>query len=171
MSNAQRVDLYVPRDARVQMVLGILPASAIVGTKTDGDRIVVDFEGNKHGAVNLKKYEGRVEVAVGRHLTEYPTTARRSVALEEVVRVGSATYFPEYGTVVTEIDEPEALAEWLGSEPLPAINGSAEMRGRFAAKALRRMSSSEQIDAHLKASTTGQSLIDLLMNRILSEEP
>lgn len=171
MANPQRVDLYVPRDPRVQALLGILSASAIVGSEVDGDEIVVDIEGDKYGAVNLKTYEGRVEVAVGRHLTKYPTTARRSVHLAELVRVGCATNYPEYGTIITEIDEPEALAAWLSPEPLPAVNGSAELRDRIAGKAMRILSHHDLVEASLKSQATGKSLTDVIVDKALSEQP
>lgn len=64
------------------------PGSAIVGVDTGAPEILVDYEGNRHGAVNLHRYWQRVAQAAGRHLARYPTIARSQVPREELIPVG-----------------------------------------------------------------------------------
>ena len=106
--------LYVPA-AGAAFGAMVLPGSAIVGSP-DGDRIRIDYEGNRYRSANLVTFADRARQAAGRHLERYPTIARAWVAPANLVVVG--TY--EYPGGPLSITDPAALARWLGLTDLPA---------------------------------------------------
>lgn len=88
------------------------PASGAVAYCRNG-QLLVDFEGNRYGAVNIVTWADRVFHAYGRASTGYPTTARAGV------------FDPNSYVVVGELDvnerrvrvDPAAaglLEAWLG---------------------------------------------------------
>ena len=88
------------------------PGSGIVGVPYDEGRILVYFEGNRHGAVNVVTFADRVLHAASRLAHDTPTGALAAVPAEDVQQVG--TYDPKTGTV--RLDDEKALARWLGGE-------------------------------------------------------
>jgi hypothetical protein len=102
--------LFVPRPGSATAAQ-IDPGSAIVGVDTGEPTILVDYEGNRHNAVNLRRYWQRAAQAAGRHLSRYPTIARSRVPREDLIPVG---WFDGASQEIT-LDAPgEALAAWLG---------------------------------------------------------
>jgi len=109
----QKIAVYVPATMRLAHVKA---GSAIVGTPFRGG-VLVDYEGNLHGAANLKTYADRALHAWGRHVKRYPTVARALVEPYEVVQVGS--FDPEAGVVaVFRGTQHGALKRWLGVDDL-----------------------------------------------------
>lgn len=103
------IAVYVP----VGQALTIREGSGIVGTLQENGRVMIDYEGNLYGAVNIVTFADRVHHAWGRHSVHYPTVARALVPTDAVARVG--WYDPEAGVV--DLDGPEdeaALSAWLG---------------------------------------------------------
>lgn len=107
--------VYVPAvDSRIRAT--IRKGSGIVGTieapPGEGGRLVLDFEGNLYRAENIKTYADRVLHAAGRHTQRYPTVARISARLADVVCIG---YWDEgHGRVVPVLDDGwKVLEEWL----------------------------------------------------------
>lgn len=102
--------VFVPQPGAVER-LGILPGTAIVGTR-QGALLRIDFEGNRYGAVNLRRFEERVRCAHDRHVSGYPTTARMLVAHDDMAIVGF--FDPEAGLLVVD---REVLDEWNARQP------------------------------------------------------
>lgn len=100
-------NIYVPVDPTSQS-LGLLRGSAIVGLPEDG-RILIDFEGDAYGAVNLRTYAGRLTCALDRRVTMYPTKARMSVATADLMPVGTAVFVSGIGGLISDIYLPEVL--------------------------------------------------------------
>jgi hypothetical protein len=122
------VDVFVPRPGG-RLAVTIDARSGIVGTpirewfKNDGEDpedaedgiLVIDYEGNRFGAANIRTYADRVMQAAGRHAVHYPTVARQTVPgwQDELLRVG--VYVPNEKQVNVADDESMAhLATWLG---------------------------------------------------------
>jgi hypothetical protein len=112
------MNVYVPIAGPAQEV--ILRGSGIVGTEvpTLPPQVVIDYEGNAYGAVNLRTWADRVARAADRHETRYPTVARMTVRVEQLLWVG--VY--ENGQVTLHDKNAEwAVANWLGlGDELPA---------------------------------------------------
>lgn len=108
-------NVYIPRPGSL---LDLAAGSGIVGTFQDKTRILIDFEGNIYGAVNLATWADRIHSAAGRAETKYPTTARRSVRISDLVLVGS--YESDTGEVdlsQSELSPEETrtlVEEWTG---------------------------------------------------------
>lgn len=120
------ISIYVPDHADVLAGLTIDPGSGIVGspfnawnehaellTNDPDEVLVIDFEGNRHGASNMVTFADRVRHAHGRHVEHYPTIARLMVKAEAMTAVGQ--FHPDEGRVQVENDDQLALlARWLG---------------------------------------------------------
>lgn len=78
----------------------------------DNGRVLVDFEGNRYGAANIVTYADRVYHAYGRMVDDYPTVARNYLKAEQLLQIG--WFEPEDGVV--DVNDYDALAEWLGVE-------------------------------------------------------
>jgi hypothetical protein len=84
--------VYVPvADSRLRGV--IRRGSGIVGTAIPGPgrRVLIDFEGNLYGSLQMGEYEERVFHAYDRHVWKgrgYPTVARMIVEAEQLLEVG-----------------------------------------------------------------------------------
>lgn len=116
-----RLNVYIPRQGS-RLASVITTGSGIVGSTEkfpDGDRIVIDYEGNIYGASNVKTYADRLDVAAGRHLFNYPhrypTIARMYLPrdTDELIKIGSFSTGPtNYKGLVLE--EPvEVAAHWV----------------------------------------------------------
>ena len=104
------INVYVPAPGS-HVRRTIAEGSGIVGTMED-DRLLIDYEGNLYGAVNIKTFADRVDVAWGRHRVRYPTVARMLVKPEEMRHVGE--YDQELGVVL--VHDLPALANWISVE-------------------------------------------------------
>lgn len=124
-------DLYVPCDTNLRSV-SVDPRSAIVGTparqwverreaKIDGrlprmvagdTNLVIDFEGNRYGAQNMRTYADRAMHAAGRQHECYPTVARCIIPSRLLVRVATLDYDREQVRCLDE-DGVLALMRWL----------------------------------------------------------
>lgn len=73
---------------------GILPGSAIVGSKLTDFAFLCHYEGWAHGAMQYRdldawgKWQAGIKHAAGRALTEYPTSARQVLTKKDLVEVG-----------------------------------------------------------------------------------
>lgn len=101
--------VYIPHHS-----LGIDEGSGVVGHDTGGDRILVDFEGNRFGASNIITFADRVYHAASRQEHDYPTIARKFVPRELLVEIG---WFDGDRVQVPPGNE-DALATWLGTHTL-----------------------------------------------------
>lgn len=75
--------------------------------------MVLDFEANMYGAVNIRTFADAVHHAAGRHMwgpEGYPTRARTEVGEDEVVEVG----FYNGERVDVHAEQRATVAEWLG---------------------------------------------------------
>jgi hypothetical protein len=81
-------------------------------------RVLVYYEGNRYGAINLRRYVERAVCAAGRMRERYPTVAMGALPEEELMRVGVLDYTKR----VVRIDD--------GLKPLVEkwINGSLVIR-------------------------------------------
>lgn len=107
--------VYVPAPDH-PAVADIAPGSGVVG-RAQGAMVLADFEGNLHGADNIRTLADRLHHAAGRAATRYPTVARRLVPAEALLAVG--WYDEQSGRLVPDDAEAEAhLAGWLGRQAL-----------------------------------------------------
>lgn len=106
------VRVYVPAGGAVS-VANIDAGSGLVGTPSvTGERVTIDYEGNRFGASNLVTYADRVWHAHGRHVEDYPTVARSFVPAADVVEVGHVDLWR--GVVALDGDDSrELVARWL----------------------------------------------------------
>lgn len=97
--------------------------SAIIGTMTGNalykDLVTIDYEGNVYDCPSLRRYEDRVHVALGRHVEQYPTTARCAVQASSLLEVGHFVQASD-GIQDAVITNASALRGWLGPEELEA---------------------------------------------------
>lgn len=84
------IDVFIPAISDPLRAV-IEPGSGIVGT-TEGERTIIDYEGNLYGAQNIVTWADRVMIAAGRHSVRYPTVARSWVKPEALIRVASYEY-------------------------------------------------------------------------------
>lgn len=91
----------------------ILAGSAIVGRPDGGEFVLCDFEGNLHGAKNLKTHGARLRHAAGRHLTHYPTKARMAIPLADLIEVGRYDYETNSLFMVDDLDAQRAWGAWV----------------------------------------------------------
>lgn len=126
------IDVYLPNDEALARM--IVPGSGIVGRASlFPERIALDYEGNIYGAVNMRTFADRVQIAASRAAANYPTVARALVERERVKRIG--VYDEHRGTVtLTEPNAEAELAAWLGVRELPLVeletSDGATMRRR-----------------------------------------
>lgn len=122
-------NLYVPRP---DFPLACDAKSAIVGSparqwmedreaRADGrsprmvapdTNLVIDYEGNRYSAMNMRTYADRAAHAAGRQKEFYPTVARMIVPAKRLIRVATFDYEQEQ---VRCLDESAVLLlmEWL----------------------------------------------------------
>ena len=86
-----QLTVYVPAEGS-QLAKDVAPGSAIVGDENSAVTVLVDYEGNLYGATNLHEFDVRLEIAAGRHVEKYPTTARRAVPKTSVQAVATYDY-------------------------------------------------------------------------------
>jgi hypothetical protein len=88
---------------------GIAPGSAIVGSELPNGLIRIDYEGGIHGQVGFESFDRRAMQAAGRHIANYPTSARMTVSAVEFQPVG------EYNTDTwtLRVANQAALDAWL----------------------------------------------------------
>ena len=103
--------VYVPREGTSARA-AIAEHSGVVGTPIKGGRVLLDFEANMYGAVNIQTFADAVHHAAGRHTEGYPTRARAEVDGAEVVEVGS--YNGDRVDIYPE--QFRTVADWLGVE-------------------------------------------------------
>lgn len=89
------------------------PGSAIVsrvGSEREG-RLMVHYESNRFGAVNMHRFVEKAFHAAGRAVERYPTAARAFLRADELVAVAVFDYDDRS---ITEITSPDALRAWAG---------------------------------------------------------
>ncbi|BCB22300.1 hypothetical protein [Bosea sp. ANAM02] len=120
------IGIYVPRPGSPAETM-IRPHSAVVATIEDGaDMASCFFEGNVHGAQNLRSFHDRLVVAAGRLTCDYPTTARALVPVGDLIKV--ASYDPRF-LAVRDVTDGKRLSDWAG-EPVESITGVTLPVGR-----------------------------------------
>ena len=99
--------VYVPAHHSV-LRRTVLPGSAMVGVDTGAHRSLVDYEGNRYGAENMRLYSERLLHAAGRHVDQYPTVARLWARHIDLIEVGSY----DYETRALTVTNPTELEAW-----------------------------------------------------------
>lgn len=116
----QKLRVFVPDEGALAH---IARASAIVGADERDGHILIHFEGNLYGAVNLVRFIDRVSLAAGRLTRRYPTVAKALAPVDHLVEVGSYDVDKDEVTVT----RGAALAAWLGmTEGVPSKFGSTD---------------------------------------------
>jgi len=108
------VNLYVPE--KHPSVAHIVRGAGIVGRANEpapGPQVEIYYEGNLHGAVNLKDWESRVVVAAGRLAVRYPTIAR-AVVPEHALRVVGT--FDTESWSIQAVTDAAAVQQWTGEQ-------------------------------------------------------
>jgi hypothetical protein len=102
------LDVYVPKLAKLPQ---IQPGAGIIGSPRvdDPDKLLIDYEDNQAGAVNIRTYADRVSHAAGRHLSGYPTSKRLLADADDLLLIG--TFDPHSGMV--DVSDSEVLEAWL----------------------------------------------------------
>lgn len=100
--------IYVPREGSSARA-AVAERSGVVGSPGEDGCLILDYEANMHGAVNIKTFADKVHHAAGRHTARYPTRARTEVDTDAVVEVG--VY--DGGTVILHAGAEELVATWL----------------------------------------------------------
>jgi hypothetical protein len=111
-------DVFVPTEGS-RAWSSIDRGSGIVGSPLADGWLLLDYEGNRYGAANIKSYADRVKHAAGRQRTLYPTVARMHADPSDVIKVGE--FDPNTGLVTVGKNAPadendcwNRLAHWLG---------------------------------------------------------
>lgn len=120
---AEAIDVFIPAPSDPLRAV-IKPGSGIVGT-TEGERTIIDYEGNLYGAQNIVTWADRVMIAAGRHSVRYPTVARSWVKPEALIRVASYEYRKWAPAIELEADVA-LVCGWLGIRDLHLLD--AELR-------------------------------------------
>ena len=81
---------------------------------TEG-RIEVYFEGNRHGAENLRTYAQRVGSAAGRLVQRYPTIARATCASDDFHVVGRYLFTHDWSTFALKLTDEATALDWCGA--------------------------------------------------------
>jgi hypothetical protein len=117
--------IYVPAELGCELIdhgSGIVSATSDenigilrVHDRVHIDHVIVYFEGNRYGAMNLRRWVDRVSCAADRLLTKYPTVAVACLDRTTLLEVG--TLDPTAG-VATLHDEQcrEIVARWAGED-------------------------------------------------------
>ena len=130
----------------------IYSGSGIVAIAQPSGGYILDFEGNRYGAVNLVRYGDRVHNALGRQQVRYPTAARHYVKdLSEYQVIGR--FNANLGHVEL-LDAPgivDALQSWLGVEHLEGAELEASSYQFEVRRQLRAMTSTADPAAAMSA--------------------
>ena len=109
------MNVYVPIGTT-----SIMRGSGIVGVEhpTIPPLVVVDYEGNRYGAVNMVTFADRCMIAADRQEADYPTIARAMMQVEGLMKIGE--WDGERGRVVLDRGKTpkEMLAAWLDVDEL-----------------------------------------------------
>lgn len=130
--------LYIPVPDALHT---ILPGSGIVGTD-HGERVLVDYEGNRYGSESFKTYADRCLHAAGRHVTNYPTIARAFMPANQLRPVG--TFDDLFGEVHLDAGQEATLAQWLGVDTLDPQELLTTDRGRTSLRTVRAWSPAQR---------------------------
>jgi hypothetical protein len=63
--------VYVPREGTAARA-AIAEQSGVVGSLVADDRVLLDYEANMHGAVNIQTFADKIHHAAERHASSYP---------------------------------------------------------------------------------------------------
>lgn len=107
--------VYIPRSGALS-TLFLAPGSALVADPEKEylpGQIVCYYEGNIHGAVNLRTFADKALCAAGRLAKKYPTSALAAFPVEDLVEVGSASFAPDcWPKIEVVITRPDLVAQW-----------------------------------------------------------
>lgn len=116
----EKATIYIPVEGSV-LDTNIDPGSGIVGIRKEpSGMLVIYYEGNRLGAINMHAGRERVICAFGRLAVQYPTTAMRGVMPEyenQLIAVGEITWPSsiEFFSPDTEIAFDEYMAKYQPS--------------------------------------------------------
>ena len=104
-----QLPVYCPKPSS-PFARAIAAGSGIVGdpNRSHDGLILVYYEGNLYGAVNMQKYSERVLHAADRLATRYPTIACQYIPADQLKAIG--TY--DRGSKGFALSDPEALRAW-----------------------------------------------------------
>lgn len=110
------LDVYVPASQDAEKELGIDPGSAIVGRMFSGPgrRLLVYYEGNRYGSVNMGRFAEKAMHAASRMQNAYPTVAHAVVDHALLRTVG------KFDGERVDLTDRAALEEWVG-HPLDVL--------------------------------------------------
>jgi hypothetical protein len=132
--------LYVPAEHAPH---DVRPRSAIVGERS-GDMIDTHYEGGG-SSENVKTFEHRINHAAGRRRERYPTIARRSWEVDDLIRVGTVAYDDAMRHwVITRITDVDALRGWVGEDEPLVENGSDALTEEVGSRAFSQLTPMEQ---------------------------
>jgi hypothetical protein len=140
--------VWVPADPAKPWAMTLAPASAIVsGDPGEGaERVHVYYEGNIYASPQLTLFADRVDRAAGRLIERYPTIAQSTVAMRDLILVG--TFDAELGIVtLTGSEATSVLADWL------ALSG--DLDAELVTKASVRQEFSRQLGGYLASPDPG----------------
>ena len=121
----------------------LLPGSAVVIAETESaGRALCYYEGNEHGACNVRRFLDKAFHAAGRAAERYPTSALALFDLADLAIVGS---FDADKIPVFDLADPAALQAcqaWLGPEAAELDaqreQALAEKRGKDLSELMRK---------------------------------
>lgn len=111
----ERLAVFVPASPTGWLARTVARGSAIIGSATSDDWVMVDYEGALYGQSTLRTYADRARRAAERHLAHYPTIARALVTRSALRQVG--WFDPQRGIILFE-HERDAVASWLHVQEL-----------------------------------------------------
>lgn len=136
----------------------IRAGSGVVGrVRAQGD-LLAYFEGNLLGASNMVTWADRAYHAMGRMISDYPTSAMLVAPAGEFVRIGQWDEI-EGRAILDGPDAERRLAVWLGAEaldPAELLASSPTFENRRMLRAMRANGRGEQ--AQIYARTIGVEL-------------
>lgn len=86
--------------------------SGIVTADATSDRVLVYYEGNRYGAMNLRTFEERVFHATARLVERYPTVAFGQYARADFDVVGTFAYSADWKERRLEIADAARVQAW-----------------------------------------------------------
>jgi hypothetical protein len=118
MTKMKALLVLVPRPG-TRAAQFIDPGSGIVTDSTaepltteHGVSILVYYEGNRFGAVNIQTLEDKVLHAAGRLDQQYPTVAMGVFLRTDFIPVGTFIYAEDWTSHYCDLIQSPALAEW-----------------------------------------------------------
>jgi len=94
---------------------GVVTLAAYWRSAADTDRVLVYYEGNRYGAVNLTTFEERVLQAAGRLDKRYPTIAKGAWPAIEFDVVGTFSFSEDWRAHRLDVTDAALVARWCAA--------------------------------------------------------